>query len=87
EPRAHQLLRDSTSGPCPPTISFSSRLPGLDQPLPSSGYCPYYWTEGLLCTGPALGDSFFTGMEGLEHTEGGQGGQTDIWSLGASCLV
>ncbi|KFQ52099.1 hypothetical protein N334_02648, partial [Pelecanus crispus] len=89
ESTAHQLLRDSTSEHCPSTISFPSGLPGLlpDQPLPSNGYFPYYRTEGELCTGAALGDRFFTGIEGLENKEGGQEGGTGIWSLGANCVV
>ncbi|KFW66169.1 hypothetical protein AS28_08186, partial [Pygoscelis adeliae] len=87
DPTAHQFLRDSTSEHCPSTMAFPSGLPGLNQPFPFGGYFPYYRTEGELCTGPALGDRFFTGIEGLENKEGGQGGETGIWSLGASCLV
>ncbi|KFO83489.1 hypothetical protein N320_10239, partial [Buceros rhinoceros silvestris] len=87
EPPAHQLLRDTTSEHCLSTISFSSGLPGLNQPFPSSGYVPYYTTEGVLCIGPALGHRFFTGIEGLENKEGGQGEETDTWSLCGSCLV
>ncbi|KFW95274.1 hypothetical protein N336_10275, partial [Phalacrocorax carbo] len=86
EPTAHQLLRDSTSEHCPSTTSFPSR-PSLNQPLPSGGYFPYYRTEGELCTGPALGDRFFTRTESLENKEEGQGGETGIWSLVASCEV
>ncbi|KFW10659.1 hypothetical protein N327_03249, partial [Fulmarus glacialis] len=87
EPTAHQLLRDSTSEHCPATTSFPSGLPGLHQPFPSGGYFPYYRTAGELCAGPALGDGFFTGTEGLENKEGGQGQETGSWRLGASCLV
>ncbi|KFV50249.1 hypothetical protein N328_12390, partial [Gavia stellata] len=87
EPTAHQLLRDSTSEHRPPTISFPSGLPGRNQPFPSGGYFPYYRTEAELCAGPALGDRFFTGIEGLENKEGGQGGEPDTWSLRASCLM
>ncbi|XP_037253340.1 uncharacterized protein LOC119152314 [Falco rusticolus] len=87
EPPAHQLLRDSTSEHCLVTTSFPSGLPGPNQPCPSSGYLPYYRTEGGLCTGPALGDRFFTGTEGWENKEGGQREETTIWSLSASCLM
>ncbi|KFV56961.1 hypothetical protein N341_00648, partial [Tyto alba] len=87
EPPAHQLLRDNTSEQCLSLTSFPSELPGLNQPLPSSGYFPHYRTEGELCTGPALGDRFVTGREGLENKEGGQGRETGIWNLRASCLV
>ncbi|KAK4814793.1 hypothetical protein QYF61_027238 [Mycteria americana] len=87
EPRAHQVLRDSTSEHCLSRTSFPSGLPGLNQALPSVGYFPYYRTEGELCTGPALADRFFTGIEDLENKEGGQGGETGIWSLGSSCMV
>lgn len=87
EPPAHQLLRDSTSEHCLSTISFPSGLSGLNQSSASGGYFHYYRTEGELCIGPAPGDRFFTGIEGLENEEGGQGGETGIWSLGASCLV
>ncbi|KFQ88028.1 hypothetical protein N337_02994, partial [Phoenicopterus ruber ruber] len=87
EPPALQLPRGSTSDRCLSTTSFPSRLPGLNRPFPSGGYLPCYRTEGELCVGPALGDTFFTRIEGLENKEGGQGGETGIWSLGASCLV
>lgn len=83
---AHQLPRD-TSERCLSKISFSSGLPGLSQPFPSSGYVPYYRTEGELCIGPALGHRFFTRIEGLENKEGGQGEETGTWSLCSSCLV
>ncbi|KFO13216.1 hypothetical protein N312_01904, partial [Balearica regulorum gibbericeps] len=82
EPTAHQLLRASTSEHCPSTISLPNGLP-----FPSGGYFPYYRTEGELCTGPAQGGRFFTRIEGLENKEGGQGGETEFWSLNASCLV
>ncbi|KFW79002.1 hypothetical protein N305_11410, partial [Manacus vitellinus] len=75
----------STSELCPP--SSPSRLPPLSQPLPPSGYFPYYRTEGEICTGPAHGNGAFTGTEGLETKEGRQRGGAGIWSLGASCLV
>ncbi|KFW04424.1 hypothetical protein N326_08916, partial [Eurypyga helias] len=81
EPTAHQLRRDSTLECCLPTPSFPGGLPGLDQPF------PYYRTEGKLCTSPATGDRFFTRIEGLESKEGGQGGQTGIWTFNASCVV
>ncbi|KFR06843.1 hypothetical protein N306_11917, partial [Opisthocomus hoazin] len=87
EPAAHQPLRDSTSEHSPSTISFPTGLPGLNQPFSSGGYFPYYRTEAVLCTGPALGDRFFTGTAGLENEEEGQGGETGTWSLRDSCLV
>ncbi|XP_074694524.1 uncharacterized protein LOC141929237 isoform X1 [Strix aluco] len=87
EPPAHQLLRDSTSEHCLSKISLPSGLLDLNQPFSSSGYFPSYRTEGELCIGPALGDRFFTEKEGLENKEEGQGGETSIWSLSASCLV
>ncbi|KGL86996.1 hypothetical protein N301_09276, partial [Charadrius vociferus] len=88
EPPGHQLLRDSTSEHCPSTITFLSGLLGLNQPFPSGGHFPYYRSEGELCPDPALGDGFFTGTEGLENTEGGQGEEEmGIWSLCASCTV
>ncbi|KAK2540801.1 hypothetical protein Q9966_004504 [Columba livia] len=37
QPRVHHLLRDRTFGHCSSTISFSSGLPGLNQPFPSTG--------------------------------------------------
>ncbi|KFZ60134.1 hypothetical protein N338_01644, partial [Podiceps cristatus] len=85
EPPAQHLPRDGTSEHRLSTISFPSGLLALTQPFPL--YIPYYRTEGELYIGPALGDRFFTGIEGLENKEGGQGGETGIWSLGASCLV
>ncbi|KFQ08098.1 hypothetical protein N330_10804, partial [Leptosomus discolor] len=87
KPPAHQLLRDSTSEHCLPTTPFPSGLPRQHQPFPSDGYRPCYRTKGELCIGPALEDRFFTGIEGLENKEGGQGGEIGIWSLCASCLV
>ncbi|KFQ69306.1 hypothetical protein N335_02324, partial [Phaethon lepturus] len=87
DPTAHQLLSNSTLEHCLSMTSSPSGLPGLNQPFPSSGYFPFYRTVGELHTGPAMGDRFFTGIEGLENKEGGRGGETGTWSFGASCLV
>ncbi|KFQ56318.1 hypothetical protein N333_01704, partial [Nestor notabilis] len=87
EPPAQQLLRGSTTARCLSTSYFLSGLPGLNQPFPSSGYFPYYRTEGELCTDPVLEDRSFTRMKALEKKEGGQGGEIGIWSLRSSCLV
>lgn len=87
EPRVHHLLRDRTFGHCSSTISFSSGLPGLNQPFPSTGYFPYYRTEEELCPGPVLGDRFFPGIGGLVNKDGEERGETDIWSLSSNCLL
>ncbi|KFP80542.1 hypothetical protein N310_13592, partial [Acanthisitta chloris] len=86
EPPAHQLLRASSPEHCLPVLSFPSSLPCLDQVLPSSGYLPYYRTEGEICTGPAQWNGSLTGID-LETKEGYQRGGTDIWSLGVRCLM
>ncbi|XP_062494048.1 uncharacterized protein LOC134173730 [Pezoporus occidentalis] len=87
EPPAQPLLRDSITAHCLSTSYFPSGLPALNQLFPSSGYFPYYRTEGELCTDPVLEGRFFIGMEALKNKEAGQGGETGIWSLSSSCLV
>nr|XP_021144943.1 uncharacterized protein LOC110359646 isoform X2 [Columba livia] len=87
QPRVHHLLRDRTFGHCSSTISFSSGLPGLNQPFPSTGYFPYYRTEEELCPSPVLGDRFFHGIGGLVNKDGEERGETDIWSLSSNCLL
>ncbi|XP_061207974.1 uncharacterized protein LOC133211548 isoform X1 [Neopsephotus bourkii] len=87
EPPAQPLLTDITTAHCLPTSYFPSRLPGPNQLFPSSGYFPYYETEGELCTDPVLEGRFFVGMKALKNKEAGQGGETDIWSVSSRCLV
>ncbi|XP_061313024.1 uncharacterized protein LOC133271159 isoform X2 [Pezoporus flaviventris] len=87
EPPAQPLLRDSITAHCLSTSYFPSGLPALNQLFPSSGYFPYYRTEGELCTDPLLEGRFFIGMEALKNKEAGQGGEIGIWSLSSRCLV
>ncbi|KFO58293.1 hypothetical protein N302_12386, partial [Corvus brachyrhynchos] len=85
EPPAQQLLGASSSALCLPLASLPSELPHLNQPLPSSGYFPYYRTEAGI--GPAPRKGSFTRTEGLETKEGGQRGGPNVWNLCGSCLV
>lgn len=87
EPPAQQLLGASSSALCLPLASFPSEIPHLNQPLPASGYFPYYRTEAGICTGPAPRKGSFTRIEGLETKEGGQRGGSNVWNLRGSCLV
>lgn len=80
---AQESLGASSSALCLSTASFSKGFPHLSQPLPCTGYFPYYRTEAGICTGPLQRQGSFTRIEGLETKEGEQ----SVWNLRSTCLM